>query len=455
MLRRKNKKTGSGASGSDVSELPKIDFKPPIADKQVEQGVLIACRSMPQWPATLTLLAQAIDNRAEQILLDYSKQAVAVRLRIDGLWEALPPMDRPTGDGVLVALKKLCDLNPADRRSKQQAVLPLKYKGVDWLMDFTSQGVPTGERVLLRLEPKKPVLTTLADLGMRKKMQDQLRDLLNASEHLFLFSAPPGHGLPTTWRVGLEAADRFVRDFHSVEDVHLREPELINITKHLYDSQAGETPMKVLKSLLLKQPDVLVFPDLVNEEVCQLMCGEVKEEGRTVITRLQAASAVEALLKLLARFKSCSKDLVKITSGVLNQRLLRRLCVECRKPFQPSPQLLQKLGIPPGRVQTLYQPTIAPPPEKRVDANGRPIEIEICGKCGGRGYYGRAAIFELLVINDEIRKAILNDPRPASVLAVARKNGFLTLQEEGILAVATGMTSLQELQRILTPPKKA
>jgi type II secretory ATPase GspE/PulE/Tfp pilus assembly ATPase PilB-like protein len=115
--------------------------------------------------------------------------------------------------------------------------------------------------------------------------------------------------------------------------------------------------------------------------------------------------------------------------------------------------MLQKLGIPAGRVQTLYQPFIPPPPEQRVDANGKPIEIQICPKCGGRGYYGRAAVFELLVLDDELRRAILKDPSPASVLAVARQRGFLTIQEECVLAVATGMTSLQELQRIVAPPK--
>ncbi|MCA9134065.1 MAG: hypothetical protein KDA45_12950, partial [Planctomycetales bacterium] len=145
---------------------------------------------------------------------------------------------------------------------------------------------------------------------------------------------------------------------------------------------------------------------------------------------------------------------IKTNCGVLNQRLVRRLCTECRQPFQPSPQLLQKLGIPAGRVQSLYQPCIPPPPEQRVDANGKPLEIEICQRCDGRGYYGRAAIFELLSMNDPIRRAILQKPQAAHILPVARQHGFLSLQEEGVLAVATGLTSLPELQRVLAPAKK-
>lgn len=450
MLRRKKK---NGPARGEV-ELPAIDFKPRAADKQEEQGVLIACRGIEQYPATVMLVAQSIDARADQIMMDFSQQGVAVRFRVDGLWENMPPMDRPTGDGALVVLKKLCGLNPQDRRNRQQAELTTKYKGNDWILDFTSQGVASGERVLVRVEPKKPVLNTLADLGMREKMQEHLRSLLNSDDSLFLFSGSPGHGLPTTWRVGLGSADRFVRDFHSIEDSASNEPELINITQHKFDSSANETPMTVLKSLLLKQPDVLVFPKLPDDKVMKLLCEEVLEEKRYAISRISANSSVEAILKLLATYKDSAKELLKMTCGVVNQRLIRRLCPDCRQSFQPSAQLLQKLGIPPGRVHELFQPFIPPPPEQRVDANGKPLEIEICTTCDGRGYYGRAAVFELLTINDAIRQAIQQNPTPAHVVQVAKQNGFLSFQEEGVLSVATGLTSLQELQRVLSPSKK-
>lgn len=451
--RRKKKKSGSSKGG--VDELPQVDFKPKAADKQIQQGILIGCRGIEQFPAANGLIAQALLARADQIMLDYSKQGVAIRIRVDGLWEGLPAMDRETGDGVLVVLKKLCNLNSTDRRSRQQATLPLTFQGVDWIVHFTSQGIATGERVLMRIEPKKQVLNTLSDLGMREKMQQQLRDLLNSNKSMFVFSGIPGHALPTMWRVGLEAADRFVRDFHSVEDVATDDPEIINIGKHTFDKSAGETPMTVLKSLLLKQPDALIFPDLFSPEIAKLICGEVIDEGRYAITRVTAASTIEAIIKLMATYPQSAKSLVKITTGCINLRLVRRLCTECRQPFQPTPQLLQKLGLPAGRVKTMYQPFIPPPPEQRFDAQGKPLEIEICTRCNGRGYFGRMGIFELLQMNDDIRRILLQKPDVQSVLPVARKHGFLTLQEEGVLAVAQGLTSRQELQRVLSPPKKA
>ena len=450
--RKKKKKPAAKAS---MENLPAIEFKPKASDKQAEQGIMIACRGMEQFTATTTLMAQALVSRADQILLDFSQQGVVIRFRVDGMWEAMPAMERSVGDGVLVILKKLCSLNPSDRRSRQAGTLPVKMSGTDWIVSFTSQGVPTGERVLMRIDPKKPVLNNLSDLAMREKMQEQYRQLINSEHALFIFSGIPGHGLPTLWRVGLESADRFVRDFHSVEDVSLGDPELINIANHTFDKAAGETPMTVLKSLLLKQPDALILPDLFSADVTKLICEEVLEEKRYAITRIVAPSAIEALLKLLATYPASAKNLIKMTCGAINLRLVRRLCTDCRQPFQPSPQLLQKLGLPAGRVQTLYQPFIPPPPEQRVDANGKPLEIEICQRCNGRGYKGRAGIFELLTVTDELRHALQQKPEPAHVLAVARKTGFLSLQEEGVLAVAQGLTSLQELQRVMAPPKKA
>jgi type II secretory ATPase GspE/PulE/Tfp pilus assembly ATPase PilB-like protein len=116
--------------------------------------------------------------------------------------------------------------------------------------------------------------------------------------------------------------------------------------------------------------------------------------------------------------------------------------------------MLQRLGLPADRVKTLYQPFIPPPPEQRVDANGKPIEIPICKRCNGRGYFGRIGIYEVLTIDDQFRKAALQNPTPEFLRQVAKKLGHKSFQEEGLLAAVVGHTSLQELQRVLAPPTK-
>ncbi len=439
----KKKKAG------EADQMPPLDLKPTAFDRNEAQGVLVAMRQLPGYPIALNVLAQAMKSRADRILLDYSAQGVAVRSRIDGIWEAMSPMDRPTGDGALVVIKKIWGMNPNERRSKQEGKCAAAFMKGDWIVTVLSQGTPNGERVLISIDPKKPILKSLSELGMREKMQEKLKELLNG-HGLVLLSAPAGHGVPTTWRVALESSDRYTRDWISLENKNEPDPEMINITQNFFDPKQGEVPETVFAKTLLKQPDVMVMPSLYNDTVVEQFLSHIKDEGKHGVTRVVAGDPIEAVLVLLTTYRGKAKELLEPMTGVLSQRLMRRLCESCRQTFQPSPQLLQKLGVPAGRISQLYQPYIPPPPEQRVDAKGNQIEIPICEKCQGRGYFGRVAIFELLELTPEIKKAILKYAKtPDVVRQLAKKSGHLTFQDEAVLAVATGLTSLQEMQRVM------
>jgi type II secretory ATPase GspE/PulE/Tfp pilus assembly ATPase PilB-like protein len=432
-----------------------LELKPTAFDRNEAQGVLLANRQLPGYPVAVSMMAMAIKNRADRILMDYSAQGVSVRARIDGQWEAMAPMDRPTGDSALVVIKKIWGMNPNERRAKQEGKCAVAFLKGDWILLVTSQGTSTGERVLISVEPKKPTLKSLSDLGMREKMQETLKGYLNG-HGLVLISAPAGHGLPTTWRVALESADRFMRDWQSIENKREPEPEMININPNYFDPTAQEKPEDILAKVILKQPDVLVMPSLYNEESVKQVLFQLKAENKHCVTRIVANDPIDAILALLTTYRGHAKELLEAVDCVLNQRLVRRLCEGCRQTFQPSPQLLQKLGIPAGRVSQLYQPFVAPPPEQRVDAKGNPVEIEICTKCQGRGYLGRSAVFELLEVKPELKAAFIKYAKtPDTLRQYARKLGHLSFQDEGLLAVATGLTSLQELQRLATPAKPA
>ena len=435
--------------GEDVV-IPSLEIKTIGIAKDEAQGLMIAARQLPGYPVALVILANAITSRADRILMDYSAQGATVRYRIDGVWETLPPVDRPTGDAALVVYKKMFGLNPAERRAKQDAKFATNFKDTDWVITFTSAGVPSGERVLFQIDTKKPTIKTLNDIGMREAMQETFRGMLNADKGIVLVSGPPGQGLPTSWRISLESADKFVRDFVSLVNKAEPDPEIINVAQNYFEVGVGESPEEQFEKMLLKQPDVLVMPSLVNSYIADRVIDQINTHGKHSITRMVATDAVDAIIKVLTTYKTEAKEIVKLLSGVLNQRLVRRLCEKCKQPFQPTPQLLQKLGIPAGRVQKLFQPTIPPPPEQRVDAKGNPIEIEICKKCNGRGYYGRMAIFELLTVDDKLRQVVIKSAgNPDAIRQFAKQNGHLGFQEEGILACALGMTSLQEIQKMM------
>jgi type II secretory ATPase GspE/PulE/Tfp pilus assembly ATPase PilB-like protein len=164
-----------------------------------------------------------------------------------------------------------------------------------------------------------------------------------------------------------------------------------------------------------------------------------------VFTRIAGKHAADATLRMLIK-KPDRKNFVNLLSGVITMRMVRKLCESCRVGFRPNPKLLQKLGLPPGRIAELYKPFIYKPGMLDEDEN----EIEPCKKCCGIGYRGRTGIFEYLQINDEIRQVLIKNPKLESIAAVAAQHGHITLKQEGLVLVAKGTTSLEELQRVLT-----
>ncbi len=450
--KKKPKKTQqSQIDTSGQIEIPPLEIKPHGIGRDEATGLMIASKQLPGYPIALVVLANAINGRADRILIDYSAQGAVLRYRVDGIWETLPAMDRVSADSALVVYKKILGLNPTERRQRQDGSFATSFREIDWIFTFMSVGVPSGERVLFSIDRKKPLLKTLGDLGMRDGMQEQFRGLMNGNQGVVVISAPASHGLPTTWRIALENADKFVRDWVSIENKKEAEPELINVTQYLYEPGIPPTPEEVFNKVRLKQPDVFVMPSLVSSEIVESLLFQINTEHKHVVTRVVATDAIDAVIQILSAYPSHARGIVKVLQGVLNQRLIRRLCDNCKQPYQPTPQLRQKLGLPADRVPKLYNPTVPPPPEQRVDAKGNPIEFEICKRCNGRGYLGRLAIFELLKIDDAMKQAIVKyASKPDELRAFAKQQNHLGFQEEGILACAMGVTSLQEIQRLLS-----
>ena len=424
-----------------------VEFVPQIKERTEAQALLIQARQGAGYEVAGGQLAHAIKSRATHMLMDYSQAACAIRYQVDGSWEQLPPIDRETGDAMLYALKQLCLMNPADRRSSQTGSMGLKQKKDKYTIVLQSQGVPTGERVLVKFEPEKVPFERMADLGMRDKMFAQFKELIDAHGNIAVITAPKGEGLTTTWSVAINAADRLVRDFQSFEKEEAPEPEIININPVFFGGSTGLPEKEVVRKAILKEPDVLMFPELPETETMKMCLGQMEKSNNQVIVRMVANSAMDAAVRIIAQYREDAKEFVKRLGFVLNQRLVRRLCDNCKAGFEPPPQLLQQLGIPAGRVPLLYQPFIPPPVEQQVDENGRPAPITPCYVCDGRGYFGRVAIFEMLVPGDKLRDALLKTQDQTQLSAIAKSEGHRGAQAEAVLTVARGLTGLDELKR--------
>ena len=428
-----------------------VEFIPHVDERTEAQALLISTRQGAGFAVAAGQLGHALQSRATHLLMDYSQTACAMRYQIDGEWEQLPPLDREVGDAMLYALKQLSLLNPADRRSAQTGKCTLKLAKAKYTLVIQAQGVASGERVLIKMEPVDVPFERLSDLGMRDKMIESLKDQLNSEGTVVLVTAPKAAGLTTTWAVTLAAADRFIRDFQSFEDQEQPEPETINITSNYFGGDTGLTESELLRKAILKEPDVIVFPELPQPDSMQLALEQVEKHEKQVYTRMISDSAIGGLVQLLPTYRDSAGQLAKRISAVLCQKLVRRLCDNCKVGFEPQPQLLKQLGIPAGRVAMLYQPFVPPPIEQQVDENGRPAPIVPCHVCGGRGYVGRIAIFELLSPGDQLRAALMKTQDLAKLNQIAKAEGHRGLQSEAVLTVARGLTSLEELKRAFAP----
>ncbi len=427
---------------------PPVDFVPHIDERMEAQALLISTRQGAGYEVAAGHLGHALQSRATHLLMDYSQNACAMRYQIDGAWEQLPPLDRETADAMLYTLKQLCLLNPADRRSAQTGKCTIKLGKVKHTLAIQSQGVAAGERVIAKLEPVDVPFARLSDLGMRDKMIASFKEELDSDGTIVLITAPKATGLTTTWAVSMEAADRFIRDFQAFEDQEECEPETININPNYFGGDTGLTEPEILRKALLKEPDVILFPELPQPDSMQLALEQVEKNEKQIYTRMIADSALAALVQFLPKYRDSAGKLTKRISVVLCQKLARRLCDNCKVGFEPQPQLLKQLGIPAGRVALLYQPFVPPPIEQQVDENGRPDPITPCHVCGGRGYFGRIAIFELLSPGDQLRAALMKTQDLGKLNQIAKAEGHRGIQSEAVLTVARGLTSLEELKRI-------
>jgi len=406
-------------------------------DERTDSARLLLARQSTGLLTAREILAEGLAGRASAIMLDYTQQGVTVRIMIDGVWIPRELQSREMCDPALESLKLLCGLNAQDRQSRQEGTFAVEYDSIRYVTTFISQGTSTGERAVIQFEDKQVRMKTLDDLGMRAKLQEQLRESLDLRQGFLLFSAIPGGGLKSTMDVVLHVCDRFTREFATLEEETNRYQEVENIPVTTYQMVDGQMPDDVLPRFFRTEPEVAVVRDLVDANLVETMCDEI-EEDRLMIGTIRAKDCAEALLRVLA-LGPPPAQFSKAVNLVVCQRLVRKLCDACKEAYAPTPQILQQLGIPEGRVQAFYRP-----PQPNAEEPKEPCQV-----CGGIGYFGRTAIFEMLVVGDSVRTVLETNPKLDILHQAAHKEGMKSFQEEGVLLVARGVTSLPELMRVL------
>ncbi len=427
------KKKGK-AEEDEEREIEPVSFQGPINGQEVNlkaHAKLVEAGLV----RSKDVVTDAMALRADSVKIEPKGPGGLVTISIDGIPQSGGKLSKPETLAITQVLKLVAGLDSKERTKPQQGGLKAEFEGKKYVLRVSSTPVPEGERLLVRIQDAAQKLDTLTEMGMGEPMRQRLRDIL-VQPGVILAVGSPGSGTTTTMFGLLKNVDSYQYTVFCMADPGGR--TLFGVSTY-DDKPEGETLEDSLVRLSRKEANVILVDPVKSAAVAKPIFG--KAADLTLISEMPAkdtASAVTQLVQVVGDAGVVANGL----KALVTQKLLRRLCPDCKAPYRPKPDFLKKLGLDES-VKTLYR--VPPPPD---DPKEQP---EPCGKCGDVGYFGRVAMFEVLEVTPGIKELIQKGADPASIREELKKEKQSTLQKDGLRLVAEGVTSLEELQRVFKP----
>ncbi len=381
--------------------------------------------------AAKELLYDAILRRSTDVHLEPKEDETSVRLRIDGVMYPAEPFDRNTGDAIVNIFKVLSAMDITERRKAQDGSFRAEMEGREIDFRVASQGLQAGEKMVLRILDQGASVKTLSDLGMRKQLFDQIVQTVQQPHGMFIACGPTGAGKSTTLYAALKEINAYESNIITVEDPV--EYKMENVTQIEINTKAGQSFATALRSILRQDPDVVMIGEIRDGETAKIAC-QAANTGHMVFSTVHANDSITALSRLMDLGVE-SFLLADSISGILAQRLVRKLCPDCKQAYKPSVDEIQRAGLPADKIDKFFRPPKNPE--------------GTCPTCNGLGYHGRIGVYELFIVSDRLRDMIREKQSMTTIKAEARKNGMLYMKEEGLRLVVKGITSLDELLRVV------
>jgi general secretion pathway protein E len=398
-----------------------------------------------------SLMFTAVKERASDIHIEPGEKEVSVRYRIDGvLFEArrAPRQFMPT---IIARVKIMAGLNIAEKRLPQDGRIRRKIAGKD--IDMRVATIPTvkqGERITIRLLDASAVLHDLADIGFGDDHLKQMDDLIHRPHGILLVTGPTGSGKTTTLYACLAKINAPDLNILTIEDPV--EYQLDGISQTAVNSKIDLTFASGLRSFLRHDPDVIMVGEIRDRETAEIAI-QASLTGHLVLSTIHtndAAGAITRLVDLGIQPFLVASSLM----ALLAQRLVRRVCPECREAYEPSDEDILSIGIKPdefrsGKARRVkfkgVGPEKFPPPGHlfRAREGG-------CPACLGNGYKGRTAIYELLTIDEKTRQLTIKNADAGTIKSHAMSVGMRSLRDDGAQKVLAGMTTTAEVLMITT-----
>ena len=377
-----------------------------------------------------TMIADGITNRASDIHVEPIEGGVVVRYRIDGVLRQVMKIPRSAGVPLISRIKIMSKLDIADRLRPQDGRARVSVNGEPVDLRVSTLPASHGEKVVIRVLNQKATTLSLDSLGLGQEEETAIRALLAHKEGIILVTGPTGSGKTTTLYSALRAVQGTGVNIVTVEDpVEYRLGE--NIVQVQVNEKAGLTFAAALRSILRQDPDVVLVGEIRDKETAQIAL-QASLTGHLVLSTLHTNDAPNTVTRLVDMGMEAYK-IAPALRGIVAQRLMRRLCKNCRQvATEPVSERLARF-IPPG--VTLYQGVG-------------------CSECSMTGYRGRFSIVEVLTMNPDIERRIADGASAEKIAEAARQGGMRSLWASGLRHVLSGESTLEELMRVTDVPRE-
>ena len=375
------------------------------------------------------LVTQAITDRASDIHIEPAEHDLRVRYRIDGVLHEMQRSPKQIQGGVISRVKIMSDIDIAERRKPQDGRMSVTHQGRK--IDLRVATLPTvwGEKVVMRILDNSTASLDLRDLSFLDDNYETYRESFTKPYGMILVTGPTGSGKSTTLYATLNAVSRPEINVITVEDPV--EYRLAGINQVQVNPKAGLTFAGALRSILRSDPDVVLIGEVRDHETAQIAI-EAALTGHLVLSTLHTNDAPSAITRLIEM--GIEPFLVgSALDAVVAQRLARRLCEKCKEPYIPT-----ELELTAARFPWVEGEEI---PELFRHVG--------CSACSKTGYRGRLALHEVMKVSEEIERLAVTHASSAEIAATARRQGMVSLREDGWMKVAMGLTSITEILRVV------
>jgi type IV pilus assembly protein PilB len=371
-----------------------------------------------------SLIVDAIRRKASDIHLEPLEKRFRVRFRIDGVLQEMKGPPKRLQASIISRLKLMAEVSLAEKRIPQDGRIQARTGGRD--IDLRVSVLPTvyGESIVMRILDKEGLKLGLPELGFFADDQAKFQGLISGSDGVFLVTGPTGSGKSTTLYSALNYINKPDRKIITVEDPV--EYQMAGINQVQVKRDVGMTFAAALRAMLRQAPNIVMIGEIRDLETAEIAINAALT-GHMVFSTLHTNDSVSAVTRLVDI--GVKPFLVSAAlRGALAQRLVRRVCQFCAKPYKPTAKELYSIGM-----------------TEQDIAGATPMKGAGCAKCGERGYKGRRGVFELFVITEEIQEMIYSGATLVDLRRKAREAGMRTMREDGQRKVASGMTTIEEV----------